>query len=620
MCGIFGVVSWSRPIGEERVLAAHRVQAHRGPDGAGTWRGRVGRCEVVLGHQRLSIIDLSDAAAQPMVDPDGRSILAYNGELYNYLELRAEMTAAGESFRTSSDTEVLQKALHHWGVEPALARANGMWAFAWIDERGERLVLSRDRGSEKPLYLARDGDVVCFASEMKTLFALLGGRRTIDAQVAGEYLLQAAVDTSERTFFAGVSKLPPAAFAVLDLSAPPCDLAPRPYWRCPTQAPPRPLPDLIAQTRETFLDAVRIRLRSDVPVGVLLSGGIDSSAIAAAVHHLGGVGLDMLSAVSRDRRFDESRFVDVMTSHLGRAAHKVELDLEPAQAMELLRDVSWYNDEPAVSFTSVAHYLLMRKAADLGLKVILSGQGADEMLCGYRKYVGFAAEELVRSGRVLEAAGLVYGFWRNGTILNQFSLAEARRYMPGRRGRREPGIAGPALDDFVPVSLGLGKGSVQERQAADLTRFSVPALCHYEDRMSMANGREIRLPFLDHRLIELLVPAPVDVKLRKGWTKYVFREAMRDLLPPEIAWRKDKQGFVSPQGEWLKHELRPAVLDHFGPDALMVKAGLVDHDALARRYEAYCRQPAGAGNIWFRDIFSPLALEVWMRRFEDHLA
>jgi asparagine synthase (glutamine-hydrolysing) len=619
MCGIFGVVSWSRPVDEARLSAAHAVQGHRGPDGSGTWRGRVGRCDVALGHGRLSIIDLSDAASQPMVDAARGTVLSYNGELYNYLEMRAELAGAGEGFRTSSDTEVLQTALSRWGVGPALTRANGMWAFAWLDERAQRLVLSRDRAGEKPLYMCWDGDTLFFASEIKTLFALTGGRRAVDAQVAGEYLLQAAVDTGERTFFEGIRKLPAATFAAFDLSAPASPAEPVAYWRCAETTPARGLDDLIEETRETFLDSVRIRLRSDVPVGVLLSGGIDSSAIAAAVQAIRGkdARLDMLSAVSADPRFDESRFIDLVARHLGRAPRTVSLDLVPRDALAMLSDVTWYNDEPVVSFTSVAHHMLMRKAGELGLKVVLSGQGADEILCGYRKYVGFAAQALLRERRPLAAAQLLYGFWRNGSMLNQFNLAEGRRYLPGRR--KSAGIAGPALADYVPVSLGLGDGSVQRRQVADITRFSVPALCHYEDRMSMANGREIRLPFLDHRLVDLLVPAPVDAKLHKGWTKYVFRRAMDGLLPREIAWRKDKQGFVSPQGEWLKNELRGAVLEHFGSDALMVKAGLVDHRQLQARYEAYCRQPAGAGDIWFRDLFAPLALEVWMRRFAEHL-
>jgi asparagine synthase (glutamine-hydrolysing) len=204
----------------------------------------------------------------------------------------------------------------------------------------------------------------------------------------------------------------------------------------------------------------------------------------------------------------------------------------------------------------------------------------------------------------------------------QFDLGDAKRYVPflrrfarARTGEGEHSIEGAALRGWQMEELGLGAGSLADRQRRDLQKFSVPSLCHYEDRMSMAHGREIRLPFLDSRLVDLLLRAPDDYKIRRGWTKYALRAAMRDRLPPEITWRRDKQGFSNPEGEWLKRELAPAVREAFAADSLTSRSGLLDSAALLRQYARYQQQPAGGGTIWYREIFAPLALELWLRRY-----
>jgi asparagine synthase (glutamine-hydrolysing) len=220
------------------------------------------------------------------------------------------------------------------------------------------------------------------------------------------------------------------------------------------------------------------------------------------------------------------------------------------------------------------------------------------------------------------------GFVLNRTVVSQFDLSDAKRYMSVLRkisdlmnGQKSGNaFAGQWLQGWRPLPLGLGAGSLADRQMLDVRRYSVPALCHYEDRMSMAWSREIRLPFLDTRLIDLLVRAPDDYKLQRGWTKYALRKAMQSLLPPEICWRKDKQGFSNPQGEWLKQELRPSVLDAFSADSLISRKGIVNSKALLRRYESYCRQPVDGGMIWYREIFAPYSLELWMRRYESWIA
>ena len=619
MCGIVGIVSVNPIQSNGMMLRAQETQKHRGPDAQRINNYEIGTKAISLGHQRLAILDLTDAGAQPMTFMDQRGVIIFNGEVYNYLEIRSELKSLGYSFRSNSDTEVVLTALHHWGAQEALSRFNGMWAFAWLDLNGQKIILSRDRAGKKPLYYHQDGDGFYFASEIKTLLVMTGKKFELNLQIVGEYLEQSLMDTGTETFFQGIKKIPAGHYASIDLAKNVIKLESTKFWTCPQTGVNFNPAMQMEKVRTLFMDAVRLRLRSDVRVGVLLSGGIDSSSIAAAVQKLSGndAEVNLLSAVSKDKRYDESIFIDRVAKHLGLAVHKVVLDFRPEQVFDYLAQVSWFNDEPVGSLSNIAHYLLMQQAKELGITVILSGQGADELLCGYKKYLGFYLQYLLRKRKFAEAIRMLWDFHRQGTTLNQFSVQEAKRYMPRVVKPRELDIRGPALRDYKPVPVGLRRGmTVPGRQALDLESLSVPVLTHYEDRMSMAWSREIRLPFLDYRLMEMLIPLSVQGKLNNGWTKYIFRKAMEPFLPAEIVWRKDKQGFINPQSEWLKKDLSREVTEHFSSEGLIFKHKLVNRKNLKEKYEAYCQQASGKGHIWFKDIFNSLALEIWMRRFE----
>lgn len=625
MCGIAGIITL-----ETDESLAHRLdlmvkaQAHRGPDGEGRWLGEVGRMGVAVGHSRLAIIDLSEGGAQPYVSRDGRYVLTYNGEIYNYRELREELVREGVEFQTESDTEVLFHALIRWD-EGALPKLNGMWAFALLDSKRGTMLLSRDRFGIKPLYLYRGKRGLLFASEIKALLAGTRERFQPNLKVVARYLNQALLDAQSDTFFTGIEALPPGHFLKVNLAAGyPFKFVPRRYWSLPEQDSFTGTEDERIETvRETFVDAVRLRLRSDVAVGVLLSGGVDSSSIAAAMHRILGSRADLrlLSAVSDDPRFDEQPFINRMGAHLGCQVTKVPLRFGPQECFDLLGQVVYANDEPVGSLSNVAHYLLMREAKRFGVTVVLSGQGADEILCGYRKFLGFYLESLVRTGHPLKATGVFLGFLRQRTTLSQLSLSEAKRYLPAMRRLSGPDIRGSALRECeFALNVGLNGENLITRQARDVESFSVPALLHYEDRMSMAWSREIRVPFLDYRLVNMLLPLEPAWKLRQGWTKWIFRKAMEPYLPPEVAWRKDKQGFVNPQSEWFKRELRDEVRNFLAGEWLTARAGLIDQAAMRARYERYCRQPAVSGVLGFKDIFNPICLEIWARRFADHIS
>jgi len=630
MCGIFGILRTDgQPLDRVTLDAAHRVQAHRGPDGRGDRTYKCAGKALTLAHQRLAIIDLSRAGAQPMETDDSSGSLSYNGELYNYIELRAELAGCGARFLSQSDTEVLLQALHHWGAERALEKFNWMGAFAWFDRVNSRLTLACDAGAEKPLYYFTDEKRFAFASEIKTLLVLLGGRFALNRDVIGRFVFQGLSDASTDTFFEGIRRIEPGTYVTLDLVPQQPRLVVRrarpPVF--PGDAAAMPLPQFVESLRELFIDAVRVRLRSDVPVGVLLSGGIDSSAIAAVAHRLQAHAVvpQLLSAVSEDPRFDESQHIARMERHLGVQAHRISLRTDPATLVAELTDVNWFNDAPVAGLSAVAHRRLMARARELGLTVILSGQGADELLLGYHKFLGFYLQSLLRQHRPLRAAAVLAGFCATRTVVTAFSLSEAKRYVPllGRLAGgpvSQAAIEGDWLRGWQVLPLGLGAGSLADRQLADLRHYSVPALCHYEDRMSMAMSREIRLPFLDSRLIDLLLRAPDAFKLRHGWTKYAFRKAMEALLPHATSWRRDKKGFANPEGEWLKHDLADAVSEAFAPESLICRHGVINSPEMQKLYARYRRQPVGRGVTWAQEIFAPFSLELWMRRYAAWIA
>lgn len=625
MCGIAGIITKKHlQVVENKMQIANEVQSHRGPDNAEFSTYKRGYWNVGLCHQRLSIIDISNNANQPMYYGD-KGVIIFNGELYNYQQIKKELESYGYSFNTDSDTEVLLIALHHWGIENALNKFNGMWSFAWFNLEENILYLSRDRLGIKPLYyfIDENTNTLYFSSEMKTILSMSERKFKLNYQKIGEYLQQSLIATSDDTFFHGIKRFPAGHFCKIYLNENHIRFKPVKFWDLSDVEIVRKvnIEEAIHKVRELFIDSVNLRLRSDVPVGVLLSGGIDSSAITAVANNIlnGENPITVFSAVSDHKKYDESYFIDKVAEHLNINVVKVKLDFKPEEVISYLEQVSWYNDEPVGSLSNVAHYLLMKKAKELGITVLLSGQGADELLFGYKKYLGFYLQFLLKRKQFSKALSVYMQFRKQGTIINQFSIQEAKRYLPEFLRPKEINIlTKDLLLNFEPLHLGIsGLKNMSQRQLLDIKKFSIPILTHYEDRMSMAWSREVRVPFLDYRLVEYLYSIPTDFKIKDGWTKYIFRKAIEKELPKEIVWRKDKQGFVNPQSEWLKHELKDTLLSYFhDKNSLIFKSNLIDQEKLILKYEQYCNQEEGKGSIWFKDIFSPLALEIWMRKYE----
>jgi asparagine synthase (glutamine-hydrolysing) len=600
MCGLAGVVDLGRPPERETVVRMLDELAHRGPDG----RGLHSDDGVCLGHLRLAIIDLSDAGLQPM--PDAELQLLYNGEIYNYVELRDELRSKGHTFSTATDSEVILAAYREWG-ERCVERFNGMWSFViWNGER-RTLFASRDRLGIKPFYYRLDGARFSFASEPGPLH-----RSGANLRAVRDYLEQGYVDEGEETFFAGVLRLPPAHSLTFGSDG----LRMWRYW----SLEPQPVPDdPVSAVRETVLDAVRLQLRSDVPVGTCLSGGIDSSSIAVAVAHHGHEHQKTVTAYFDEPGFDERPYARAVVERTGAEAHWVTFTADDLVAD--LPAIVQAQGEPFGSTSICAGWYVMREAKRAGLTVMLDGQGGDEILAGYRASFGYRLSDLLRAGRVGEATRELHAFAQmHGPRWAAVALAtphvpERVRLATRARVRGSATLVAPELRSVPqePTANGAVFPDRLRRQLhVLLTRRGLPELLRYEDRNSMAHSLEARVPLLDHRLVELAFSLPGDELIRGGETKSVLRRALGDLLPPVVRRRRDKLGFVTPEAHFLRAALGDLAADAFASQSFRSR-GFADADAVERQLRRHRTGDTTAGMALWR----ALNLELWARRFLD---
>jgi asparagine synthase (glutamine-hydrolysing) len=616
MCGVSFILSRDDAGLPDAISRMVSVMAHRGPDASASMIERAADgAFLAFGHNRLSIIDLSEHAAQPKRSKDGRYVLLYNGEVYNYREIAGELDTRlfPEGY---GDTAVVLAALAAWGPA-AFARFNGMWAILLYDAREKTLLVSRDRFGVKPLYYYQDHSRLYFASEIKAIVSACPDRFKLNADVAVPYLTRGLLNFGDETFFAGIRQFPAASYQFFDLRDEGRPRPPERYWRHPVESGEQPEAGRVSvdEIRDTFIDAVKLRLRSDVPVGVLLSGGIDSSSIVGASAALGAIeNLTVLSVTSDDPLTNEGPFIDEMARWAGLIPHKVNVSNDPLLLWDRLPDGCWFNDEPVCGVADLAEQRLMELARSRGIKVLLSGQGADEQLGGYTKFLYFWLMNLARDGHYLSAAKTFAQFARHSTTFSQFTLSEAIRYLGRSRLSRGTFIA-PAHQARDTVDIGF-QGSYARREWIDLARTSVPALLHYEDRMSMSCSVEIRVPFLDYRVVECLARVHPSEKFEGGWTKSIFRKAVAGLVPPAIQYRRDKKGFTVPESDWMRGVFRERATKLFESAMLAESCGLLDR---ARLNALFARYQAGKGYLNGRHFFRVCAFEAFLRKFEPHL-
>lgn len=560
MCGLWASVGLNAGRG------AIQAVAHRGPDGEGWEEHATPAGPLMLGHRRLAIVDITPAGAQPMAR--GGAVVVYNGEIYNHLELRAELEGLGHVFATRSDTEVLLAAWEQWG-ESCLDRFNGMFAFVLWDRGRNLLFAARDRFGVKPLYLwSPPGGGVAFASEIKQFAAVAGFEARLEPGAAYDFLAWGVFDHSAATLFRGVRQLRGGECAVVRLE--PGGAVPdiRRWYVMPV---PGSLDLSAAEAVERFrglmADSVALRLRSDVPVGSCLSGGLDSSAIVCLAAARLSQPLVTVSACYADRGIDERPFMDMVNAAV--STRPVQVFPDGADLPDLLDRLVRHQDGPFGSTSVFAQWRVFEAARREGVPVMLDGQGADEQLGGYHPAFTAYHAGLLRQGRFgLLARELSAQRRRHGVscrwqaaVLGRALLPEAGRQALRRlRGNGRPSWldGGFASGASVPLPA---TARLEQLMESQMLETSLPMLLHYEDRNSMAHGVESRLPFLDYRLVELVMGLGARHKIVDGETKWLLRRAMEPVLPSGITGRQDKIGFATPERSWLAGPARAMVGD-----------------------------------------------------------
>ena len=564
MCGIAGIISSnSLFVSADRIKKMTDSLVHRGPDAEGHWTnpGNI----TALGNRRLSIIDLSNAGNQPMHYLN-RYTIVHNGEVYNYVEIKEELQKKNYTFSSKTDTEVIAAAYDYWGEE-CVDYFDGMFSFAIWDEKERELFAARDRFGEKPFFYFIDKEQFVFASEMKALWAA-GIERKANLKLLFNYLTIGYVDNPnipEETFFENISKLPPASF--LKFSFPNFQLSVTNYWDIEIENENKKITDAEAIEQFTFLfqQSVKRRLRSDVTVGTSLSGGLDSSSIVATVRELTirGAPLTAFSSVFPGFEKDESAFAKLVADKY-QLQHFV-ITPDAASLYNDLEKLFYYQEEPFSSASIYAQYKVYEMAKQEGIKVLVDGQGADEILAGYHKYYKWYWQELYRkrklsSSHELQAArelGIAEKFgWKNrvAALFPEFAtIVLERQYLLNALRHEDLAKEFTLLQSKEAYYITPEIFSLNGVMYFNTCMHGLEELLRYADRKSMAHGREVRLPFLNHELVEFVFSLPANFKIRNGWTKWLLRKTKEKDLPAEITWRRDKTGFEPPQQEWMQN-------------------------------------------------------------------
>lgn len=549
MCGIAAL--FGKGIDQETLSAFPKMLqlvAHRGPDGEAF---RFFPSFAALGHRRLAIVDLSDKGSQPMQSPCGRYWITFNGEIYNYKELREELAVP---FRTETDTEVLLAAYSKWGAS-ALHKLNGMFAFVLYDSHENTLFACRDRFGIKPLYFWQMASgVLAFASEIKQFTCLPGWQGRLNGQLAHDFLNWGVKDHTGETLFQGVRQLRGGEYLLLR----PGDVPhPKRWYTLPHKPFHGTFEEAVAGFKLLLQDAIRLQLRADVPIGSCLSGGLDSSSILCLAK---GKIQNAFIACSATPRFDESHFANIVVQETAVSPHYTTPTL--SSLFRANEELVWHHDEPFIGTSQFAQWSVFALVKEQKVKVVLNGQGSDEQLAGYSGFFGNRFYELFcsLSWRTLaEEISLLKQYHPHippfsllgNKLLPDLFRQPVRKFF-GRTSAHSGWLNHAKLgaDPRDPFRSSM-QHSVADQCRQQLFQSSLPMLLHFEDRNSMAHSVESRVPFLDHRLVEFLNGLPSEFKIGKGWTKRVLREGMKGVLPEPIRLRRDKMGFVTAEEEWF---------------------------------------------------------------------
>lgn len=619
MCGICGIINFNNaPVQESDIRRMMAIQKHRGPDDEGIFL----EDNVGLGFVRLSILDLSEAGHQPMfrgnkVTKD-RYVIVFNGEVFNYIELREELKGLGHSFRTNTDSEVVLVAYLEWGEE-CLHRFNGMWAFVIYDREAKNVFASRDRYGIKPFYYFVNKDFFAFASEIPPLLTLLPGKPTPDYQSIFDYLVFNRTDQTEKTFFSEIKKLQHGQQINFQISEFPNFQISKWYDLKSEVAKHHDQLFSSEDFRSLFSDAIKIRLRSDVPVGVCLSGGLDSSSIVSVLlEDYNKNDVNTFSAVYEPGQYgDESEYIKLYKHDLQNMFYT------SPDASTLFKDIQSFvkaHAEPIPATGPYAQFKVM-ELAQKNVVVTLDGQGADEMLAGYHYFFGFFFKDLLKHGKILKLSEEIVHY-----LLKHRSFFGIKTFIyfllpKNLRTRSRVNEKGYLISEFIEkyrntdsISGNLYGASTLHEALIDHFEFKLEHLLKWEDRNSMWFSIEARVPFLDHRLVEKTLSLSSQQIIKKGMTKHILRESMKGILPEKIRLRTDKIGFGTPQDEWFRtQKFTELVTDILNSDSFKAR-NIVNSEIASLLYAKHLKKEINIS----KEIWKWIHLEMWFREFIDN--
>lgn len=590
MCGITGIIQKSERVNSSEIIVRMNTAIkHRGPDGEGFILAEGDNIipyyhqqnpgyqrkdlayiphtilpdnvsfRLAFGHRRLAIIDLSETGHQPMCSADSTKWIVYNGEIYNYIELRDELKKTGRIFSSQSDTEVILQAYEEWGTD-CVNHFNGMWAFCIYDKASNTCFASRDRLGVKPFYFVNTNDAFAFASEQKALIASQLIDAKINKKALYNYLINGLLEYEETNFFDGIHELWPGHNLVYNLDS--GGVETKLYYKIQSNSKLDQVSeqDLVEKIKTSFEKSVKLRLRSDVEVGTCLSGGIDSSALAVCISENTGRPLHCFTSVFRDQPFNEEKYADIVAKKIDAKYHKIEPSFD--EFLKDLDDLVYSQDVPIWSSSTYAQFKVMALAKEHNIKVVLDGQGADELFAGYHHHFIAKWKNLFKNGSYKEAFREIEAAKK--TFANPY-LFFAKESIKGRINVNASQMKIFFAEDYLKSGEVLNpsdyKNTVNEQLLDDIYRTRLKSFLKCEDRCGMWHSVESRTPFSDDvELIDLMFSFDGNKKIQKGISKYLLREAVKDKLPPEIYSRYDKKGFQTPMQDWVKI-MKPKIIE-----------------------------------------------------------
>lgn len=610
MCGICGIIRFDHQTVEvSSIKQMMEKQKHRGPDDEGIFIDN----NVGLGFVRLSIIDLSISGHQPMTDNANRYVIVFNGEIYNYIELREELIAQGITFRSNSDTEVLLNMYIKYG-KACLDKLNGMFAFVIYDKQTKDVFAARDRFGVKPFYYYTDDKAFYFASEIPPILSVYNKKNTPNQNAIFDYLAYNRTDQTEDTFFQGVKKLQHSHYLSIEKNT----LTFKRWYNVRDRISDNKYD--AEEYKQLLIDAVKLRLRSDVPVGVCLSGGLDSSAISCIISEvLGNKQMHTFSAIyNKGEIGDESEFIDLFKDKLQNMHFTVP------SSDDLLSNLSSFVNiqaEPIPSTGPFAQYCVMQLAKNK-VKVTLDGQGADEVLAGYHYFYGFYFKDLLKNVHLLKLISEIYKyvkihksaygletfiFFLLPTFLKKMARVKERSYI------KEEFIELATKEKQSVILEDLYGSKNLKTSLINHLEFKLEHLLKWSDKNSMGFSIESRTPFLDYRLIEYTLSMPSEAMIKNGYTKHILRESMKGILPEKIRLRKDKVGFGTPEDNWFRTQGFNKLIHEILDSESLQKRNIIDTDNAKNLYQKHLRREINIS----KDIWKWVHLEIWFREFID---